>query len=111
MPGKRYKSYAEKFLPPFALASQYLGNVRSNLKTFLHNDFHMKAGMKFLIESFYRSIADGTPAPIPSREIILTARIMEAIFKNLGEKIPSQPTPVFGTNRDGCVNRRGHTQV
>ena len=43
----------------------------------------MKSGMKFLIESFYRSIIDGTPEPIPYREIIVTSRIMEAIFSRL----------------------------
>jgi len=43
----------------------------------------MKSGMKYLIESFYRSIVDGTPVPIPYREILLTARIMDAIFAQL----------------------------
>lgn len=43
----------------------------------------MKSGMKFLIESFYRSIAEGAPDPIPPREILLTARIMENIFNAL----------------------------
>jgi predicted dehydrogenase len=82
--GARYKSYAEKFVPPVFLAGQYLRNVSVNLQTFLANDFHMKSGLKFLIESFYRSIIDGTPEPIPYREILLSARIMEAIFKDLG---------------------------
>jgi predicted dehydrogenase len=81
--GARYKSYAEKFVPPIVLAGQYLGNASLNLKTFLRNDFHMKSGLKFLIESFYRSIIEGTPEPIPYREILLTSRIMEAIFKSL----------------------------
>ena len=81
--GARYKSYAEKFVPPITIAGQYLRNVAANLQTFLGNDFHMKSGMKFLIESFYRSIIDGTPEPIPYREIILTAKIMEAIFSRL----------------------------
>src|ERR1700691_76457 len=81
--GARYKSYAEKFVPPVVLAGQYLENASLNLKTFLGNDFHMKSGLKFLIESFYRSIIEGTPEPIPYREILLTSRIMEAIFKSL----------------------------
>lgn len=85
--GARYKSYAEKFVPPILIAGQYLRNVTANVKTFLGNDFHMKSGMKFLIESFYRSIIDGTPEPIPHREILLTARIMEAIFNTLGEDL------------------------
>ena len=43
----------------------------------------MKSGMKYLIESFYRSIAEGTPVPIPYREILLTARIMDSIFEQI----------------------------
>jgi len=53
------------------------------MKTFLARDFHLKAGMKHLIESFYRSILDGAPEPISHREILLTARIMDDIFAQL----------------------------
>jgi predicted dehydrogenase len=81
--GARYKSYAEKFAPPIFIAGQHLRNVTTNLQAFLGNDFHMKSGLKFLIESFYRSIIDGTTEPIPYREILMTARIMEKIFGQL----------------------------
>lgn len=84
--GKRFKSYAEKFVPPVLFAKQYLGNLQVSMKTFLRKDFHMKSGMKYLIESFYQSIAEGTPLPIPYREILLTARIMDAIFAQLDLK-------------------------
>jgi predicted dehydrogenase len=92
--GARYKSYAEKFVPPIVLAAQHLHNASVNLRTFLRNDFHMKAGMKFLIESFYRSIVEGVPEPIPYREILVTARIMEAIFKSLSESV-TEPTDLY----------------
>jgi predicted dehydrogenase len=78
--GTRFKSYAEKFLPSLIYARQFLRNFVRNLNLFLKRDFHMKSGMKFLIESFYRSIEFGTPPPIPYREILLVARIMDAIF-------------------------------
>jgi hypothetical protein len=39
-----------------------------------------------LIESFYRSVLEGTPEPIPYREILLTAQIMDAIFSQLNEE-------------------------
>ncbi len=48
----------------------------------------MKSGMKYLIESFYRSIREGTPPPIPYREILLTARIMDAIFEQIARREP-----------------------
>jgi predicted dehydrogenase len=84
--GTRFPSYAERFLPPVINAKQYLGNLSTNLRAFLANDFHMKSGMKCLIESFYRSIVEGTQVPISYREILLTARIMDAIFAQLHEQ-------------------------
>ena len=84
--GDRFKSYLEKFIPPVIFAEQHLGSLIRNARTFLASDFHMKSGMKYLIESFYRSIIRGTPVPIPYREILLTARIMDAIFDQLGAR-------------------------
>ena len=81
--GGRLKSYVEKFVPPVSFAGRYLGNLMKNARTFLARDFHMNSGMKYLIESFYRSIIHGTPVPLPYREILLTARIMDAIFDQL----------------------------
>ena len=81
--GHKYKSFADKFLPPAQFAKQHLGNLFANTKLFLANDFHLDSGMKYLFESFYRSIRESAPLPIPYREILLTARIMEAIFDQL----------------------------
>lgn len=78
--GTRLPSYAEKFIPPMVFAKQHVSNFVTNMGTFLHRDFHMKSGMKYLIESFYRSITDNTAVPIPYSEILLTARIMDSIF-------------------------------
>jgi hypothetical protein len=89
--GDRFKSYAEKFLPPLIFAKQYLGNAKTNIRTFLKNDFHMKSGMKSLIDSFYRSIIEDTPPPIPYREILLTARIMDTIFAQLDTQLRTEP--------------------
>ncbi len=104
--GTHFKSYLEKFAPPVIFAKQYLGNVRKNLSYFLDRDFHMKTGMKFLIESFYRSIEEGTEPPIPYREILLTAKIMDAIFVQLDPEKPA--TPQFVAQADWpsqCVER------
>jgi len=84
--GEMFTSYVEKFVPPAIFAKQYLRNVITNVGAFLVNDFHMKSGMKYLIESFYRSIILGTPVPIPYREILLTARIMDSIFDQLSAR-------------------------
>lgn len=87
--GRMYKSYAEKFLPPVTMAAQYLGNLKTDVGLFLTRDFHMKAGMKHLIELFYSSIVQDCPVPIPYREILLTSRIMEAIFLQMGQDPPT----------------------
>lgn len=84
--GDRFKSYAEHFIPPVSIAGQYLANFARNLRLFLTMDFHMDSGKKYLIESFYRSIIDDIPVPIPYREILLTSRIMDAIFEQIGAK-------------------------
>jgi predicted dehydrogenase len=90
--GTRFKSYLEKFAPPAIFAGQNLHNLASNLRAFLANDFHMTAGMKFLIEAFYNSIRQDAPVPIPYREILLTARVMDAIFAQLDRQL--QPARV-----------------
>ena len=81
--GARFKSYGDKFIPSLVMARQHVANFATNAQTFLRRDFHMKSGMKYLIEAFYRSIVDNQPAPIPYREILLTAEIMDDIFRQL----------------------------
>ncbi len=90
LPGRRLKSYAEKFVSPMQLARQYVSNAKGNVGAFVRNDFHMKSGMKYLIESFYRSVLEGSPVPIPYGEIVLTARIMDEIFHQLGHERSEQ---------------------
>jgi predicted dehydrogenase len=103
--GERHKSYLEQFVPPVVFARQYLGNLARNLKSFWRRDFHPKAGMKYLIESFYSSIVEDKPLPIPYEEILRTSRIMDAIFKQIQHRrsgpngqaaalLPQQRTPV-----------------
>ena len=84
--GERFKSYAEKFVPPVDFARQHVGNLVTNLSTFAAGDFHMKSGMKYLIESFYDSITNGTELSLSYREILLTAHIMDSIFDQLAKR-------------------------
>lgn len=78
-----YKSYLRNFIPPVVDAKQYLANAGNNIKKFIRADFHMESGRKILIESFYKSVLDNEPLPIPYREIILTSRIMDSIFRQI----------------------------
>jgi len=84
MRGQKFKSYADKFIPPVVLAKQCVENLTTNARLFLKRDFHLDSGMEYLIRSFYRSILENAPVPIPYREILLTARIMDSIFARLG---------------------------
>jgi predicted dehydrogenase len=86
LPGKRHKSYLEHFLPPLNFAAQYTNNFIHNAGKFLRNDFHMKAGMKYLMEAFYNAIRKSGPLPISYREILLTSRIMDDIFDQVRRK-------------------------
>jgi predicted dehydrogenase len=89
--GAKFKSYADHFIPPVLFARQHLGNLLQNMSLFLARDFHMDSGKKYLIECFYRSIREDTPPPIPYREILLTARMMDAIFRQL--RVPRLQRP------------------
>jgi hypothetical protein len=88
--GARLKSYAEHFLGPLMLAKQYVGNTSRNVRMFLRNDFHNKASLKYLFEGFYRSISEGTPPPLSYREILMTSRIMDSIFRQLRTPVDKQ---------------------
>ena len=81
--GARRKSYLEHFVSPLDFSSQYFKGAKTNIGLFLGRGFHMKEGMKNLIEAFYASASTGAPLPISYREILLTARIMDSIFEQL----------------------------
>jgi predicted dehydrogenase len=80
---RSYKSYLTYFIPPLKNAREHLRNARCNVIRFLGRRLYQDFGMKELIERFYRSIRKGGPLPIPYREIILTARIMDEIFAQI----------------------------
>jgi len=101
--GAKRKSYLEKFVSPLSLAKQYCGSVCANLSAFVERDFHMKAGMKYLIEAFYQSIVEDGPPPIPYREILLTARVMDSIFGQLRQRIQA-PSESYSGFRESVWN-------
>ncbi len=95
---RSYKSYLTYFVPPLQAAREHLRNVRLNMIDFFRRRLYQDFGMKELIERFYNSIREGGEPPIPYREIVLTAQIMDEIFAQIyGGKAKKPPTPV---NRD-----------
>jgi predicted dehydrogenase len=68
------------------MAREYARNTRTNVSRFIRADFHDDSGLKHLVEAFYRSIIGEAPLPISYREILLTARLMDAIFKQVASE-------------------------
>jgi predicted dehydrogenase len=91
---RSYKSYLTYFIPPLRNSREHLRNARINITNFFRRRLYQDFGMKELIERLYNSIQIGGDPPIPYREIMLTARIMDEIFAQI------YPTPkqVVGEN-------------
>jgi predicted dehydrogenase len=84
---RSYKSYLTFFVPPLKNAKQHFQNGCRNIANFLSGRLHQDSGMKELVEQFYQSIRNQSAPPIPYREILLTARIMDEIFAQIyGQK-------------------------
>jgi len=98
------KSYLTYFIPPLRAAREHLRNARINVTNFVRQRLHQDSGMKELIDRFYHSIRSGSPPPIPYREIILTARIMDEIFAQIyaGQK-PEDKQNTIETRRNATA--------
>ena len=101
---KTCKSYLTYFLPPLRLARQHLRNARINIINFLRGRLHQDLGMKELIERFYTSIRSNGSPPIPYREILLTARIMDEIFAQISPDKSGKPVSAV-IDQGGSVGR------
>jgi predicted dehydrogenase len=80
---RSYKSYLTYVMPPLKNARRHFRNARTNFFDFVKGRLHQDSGMKELIEQFYQSIRNQGPPPIPYREILLTAQIMDEIFNQI----------------------------
>ena len=77
------KSYLTYFVPPLLNAREHLRNAGRNLADFAGRKLYQDSGMTELIRKFYQSVSLTTAPPIPYREIVLTARIMDEIFAQI----------------------------
>jgi predicted dehydrogenase len=80
------KSYLTYFVPPLLNAGEHLRNAGRNIADFAGRKLYQDSGMTELIRRFYESIRLDKSPPIPYREIILTARIMDEIFAQIYPK-------------------------
>jgi predicted dehydrogenase len=86
---RSYKSYLSYFIPSLKYAGEHAKNAALNMTNFVRQRLYQDFGMKELVERFYNNIRLGEPVPIPYREIILTAKIMDEIF---GQIYPASKT-------------------
>ena len=93
------KSYLTYFVPPLKLARQNLRVAFRNLGDFLGGRLYQDSGMKELIARFYDAIRSQGQPPIPYREILLTARIMDEIFHQVGPESCDQTRISNATSR------------
>ena len=80
---RSYKSYLTYFIPPLRNAKEHFRNAQCNIANFLCRRLYQDFGMKELMERFYDSIRTDMAPPIPYREILLTARMMDEIFAQI----------------------------
>ena len=81
--GRSYKSYLTYLVPPWQQRRAYASAATRNAVEILRGRLHQDFGMKTLIERFYASLRIDAPPPIPYREIVLTASIMDDIFARI----------------------------
>jgi len=84
--GRKYKSYLETFLGPLELSLNCSKSFFYNIRAFAQKNFHLKGGLYYLIREYYHSIDHDGPPPIPYSEIILTAKMMDEIFRQITQK-------------------------
>jgi predicted dehydrogenase len=78
------RSYLNQFIPPICDGKQQIANGFRNIRRFLTRELHAESGIYTLVKSFYRALTEDAPLPIPYRDILLTSRIMDEVFSQLG---------------------------
>jgi predicted dehydrogenase len=103
---RSYKSYLSYLIPPLMNAREHFRNAGRNVVNFVRQQLYQDFGIKELIERFYNSIRLGKPVPIPYREIILTAKIMDGIFAQIYPRQTTDDRPL-NTDTDHALAMAG----
>lgn len=94
--GVGYPSALGRVAASFAQARSHAAAAFRNARRFAASEFDYFAGLRNLIRAFYRSILDDAPAPIPTRDILRTAWIMDEIFDRVGQGAGGEPSLPYG---------------
>jgi len=84
--GPRLPSAAGRVVPAFSSSASYGWNGLKNVGRFVVADFHYFAGLRTLLERFYRSIIDDGPPPVDYDWMRKVAWIMDEIFAKLPQR-------------------------
>jgi len=84
--GRSYKSYLTFVVPPLIAARQHFSAAWCNLVDILRWRLYQDSGVTELIRRLHESVAKSGPPPIPYREILLTARIMDDAFRTMNQR-------------------------
>jgi predicted dehydrogenase len=68
---------------PFAQGWQHIREGRRNVLRFARSEYHFFEGFDYLLSEFYGSIAHDLPVPIPYREILRVATMIDEIARQL----------------------------
>jgi hypothetical protein len=85
-----YKSYLTYVVPPLRAALEHFSNAWRNAWSFVRGELYQDFGMRDLIAEFYLGIRSNGNPPIAYREILLTARIMDEIFRQVAAARPPE---------------------
>jgi predicted dehydrogenase len=79
----QFPSAVGRLLPAFSQAASLATQGVSNVGRFLRSDFQYFAGMRTLLSRFFESITHDGPVPIPYRDILRIASMMDEIFRQV----------------------------
>jgi predicted dehydrogenase len=72
-----------RLLPAFDQAWEFIREGGRNMMRFARSDFHFFSGLNRLFTAYYACIHEDGPPPIPMRDILRVAGIMDEIFRQL----------------------------
>jgi predicted dehydrogenase len=75
-----------RLIPAFEMAKQYAQAGTRNAARFAKSEFHFFSGLNYLFRHYYKAILDGTPPPIPYKDILRVSKWMDDIFAQTSGK-------------------------
>jgi hypothetical protein len=72
----------------FGQGFQYFRQGTTNAIGFVRSEYHVLAGLGFLIDAFYESIRQDGPVPVPYQDMLKVAAMTEAVFARLHQQKP-----------------------